>query len=290
MLKRWWRYFLALFSTDIDKVEDPEVLLSQAQREMEEMHARNRKRAVQAITQKNNLQQMVDDTQKRVDNTQAKIERAREQGDEVLAEQLIHEKAGYEETLTLTRRNLAQAVETVDRIKAEIKRQEEAIRAKTAEALALKAQWKKSSDRRRPLASPRGRSAQSAPAVRPESCPAHCRCRADSVAAGRFACRAAVIALTPGFFKSPLPRTSGREGDCGLANPGFARYHLVTEKVPVTLRIFASSRCGFSLPSCEAGATIGIGSPLPQREAPRQTECGGGGFKSAIVRAGAFLV
>jgi hypothetical protein len=35
--------------------EDPEVLLSQAQREMTEMHARNRERAVQAITQKNNL-------------------------------------------------------------------------------------------------------------------------------------------------------------------------------------------------------------------------------------------
>ncbi len=85
MLSRIWRYIVALLSGKMDQIEDPEVLLSQAQREMTEMHARNRERAVQAITQKNNLQQMVDDTQKRVDNLQAKAELALKRGDRDLA-------------------------------------------------------------------------------------------------------------------------------------------------------------------------------------------------------------
>jgi phage shock protein A len=144
MLKRLWRYIVALLSGGLDKMEDPEVLLSQAQREMQEMHARNRERAVQAITQKNNLQQMVDDTQKRVDNLQAKAELALKRGDRDLALQLLKEKQHYETTLTATTASLAQAVETSEAVKNAIRREEERIRQKTAEALALKAQWKNS--------------------------------------------------------------------------------------------------------------------------------------------------
>jgi len=144
MLKRLWRYIVAVLTGKLDEVEDPEILLSQAQREMQEMHARNRERAVQAITQKNNLQQMVDDTQKRVDNLQAKAELALKRGDRELALQLLREKQQYETTLTATRESLAQAVETVESVKVAIRREEERIRTKTAEALALKAQWKNS--------------------------------------------------------------------------------------------------------------------------------------------------
>ena len=142
MLKRFWRYIVALLSGKMDQIEDPEILLSQAQREMTEMHARNRERAVQAITQKNNLQQMVDDTQKRVNNLQARIELARKRGDHDLAEMLVREKTGYEVTLTLCRTDLAEAIETVEAVKDTIRREEEKIRMKTAEVLALKAQWK----------------------------------------------------------------------------------------------------------------------------------------------------
>ena len=144
MLKRFWRYIVALLSGGLDKFEDPEVLLSQAQREMQEMHARNRERAVQAITQKNNLQQMVDDTQKRVDNLQAKAELALKRGDRDLALQLLKERQQYETTLDATQASLAQAIETSEAVKNAIRREEERIRQKTAEALALKAQWKNS--------------------------------------------------------------------------------------------------------------------------------------------------
>jgi len=144
MLKRLWRYLVALFGVKLDQLEDPEILLSQAQKEMTEAHARNRERAVQAITQKNNLQQMVDDTQKRVDNLQAKAELALKRGERDLALQLLKEKQSYEQTLEMTRASLTQAQETVDAVKTAIKREEEAIRQKTAQALALKAQWKNS--------------------------------------------------------------------------------------------------------------------------------------------------
>ena len=144
MLKRLWRYIVALLSGGLDKLEDPDVLLSQAQREMTEMHARNRERAVQAITQKNNLQQMVDDTQKRVDSLQQRAEVALKRGDRELALQLLKEKQHYETTLTATQASLAQAIETSESVKTAIRREEERIRQKTAEALALKAQWKNS--------------------------------------------------------------------------------------------------------------------------------------------------
>lgn len=144
MLKRLWRYIVALLGGGLDKLEDPEILLSQAQREMQEMHARNRERAVQAITQKNNLQQMVDDTNKRVIDLQTKAELALKRGDRDLALQLLKEKQHYEGTLTNLQTSLAQAVETVESVKTAIRREEERIRQRTAEALALKAQWKNS--------------------------------------------------------------------------------------------------------------------------------------------------
>jgi len=144
MLRRFWNLIKSMFGAGLDKLEDPELLLSQAQTEMRELHAKNRERAVQAITQKNNLQQMVDDTQKRVDMLQQKAELALKRGDRDLALQLLKEKQQFEVTLTATRESLNQAIETSEAVKTAIKREEERIRQKTAEALALKAQWKNS--------------------------------------------------------------------------------------------------------------------------------------------------
>jgi phage shock protein A len=63
-------------------------------------------------------------------------------GDRDLALQLLKEKQGYEQTLQMTRVQLEQAIETSEAVKKAIKSEEERIRQKTAEALALKAQWK----------------------------------------------------------------------------------------------------------------------------------------------------
>lgn len=142
MLKRLINLIKSWFGFGLDKLENPDILLDQAKREMQEMHSKNRERAVQAITQKNNLQQMVDDLQKQVDNLQAKAEFALKRGDRDLALQLLKEKQSYEQSLATTRESLATAIETAESVKAHIKQEEELIRRKTAEALQLKAQWK----------------------------------------------------------------------------------------------------------------------------------------------------
>ncbi len=142
MLKRFWNYIKALLSGGLDQMENPDILLEQAQREMQEVHARNRERAVQAITQKNNLQQMVDDLQKKTSQLQAKAEIALKRGNRDLALQLLKEKESYQTSLTATQASLEQAIDTSEQVKVAIKREEEKIRQKTAEALAMKAQWK----------------------------------------------------------------------------------------------------------------------------------------------------
>lgn len=144
MFKRLWNVIKSWLGFGLDKLENPELLLQQAQEEMRASAARNRERAVQAITQKNNLQQMVDDLQKTVDNLQAKAEFSLKRGDRDLALQLLKEKQNYEQSLQQTRGQLETAIETTEQVKLAIKREEEKIREKTAQALALKAQWKNS--------------------------------------------------------------------------------------------------------------------------------------------------
>ena len=142
MFKRFWLLVRSWFGAGLDKLEDPELLLTQAQQEMTEMHAKNRERAVQAITQKNNLQNMVDDTQKKVDTLQHNAENALKRGDRDLALQILKEKQSYESTLQSSRVQLETAIATAEQVKEAIKREELKIREKTAEALALKAQLK----------------------------------------------------------------------------------------------------------------------------------------------------
>jgi phage shock protein A len=142
MFNRLMALIKGWFGIGLDKLENPDMLLDTAKREMEEIHARNRERAVQAITQKNNLQQMVDDLQKKVDTLQAKAELALKRGDRDVALQLLKEKQGYEVSLGSTRQSLEKAVETAEVVKQHIQTEQAEIRKKTAEALALKSQWK----------------------------------------------------------------------------------------------------------------------------------------------------
>ena len=142
MLSRIFRYMKGLLGFKLDQLEDPEILLQQAQQEMREAQAKNRERAVQAITAKNNLQAEVDKTQKMVDNLQAKAELALKNGDRDLARQLLVEKGQYETALTSLKGSLQQALETTEAVKVAMRREEDRIRSKTAQALSMKAQWK----------------------------------------------------------------------------------------------------------------------------------------------------
>ena len=99
MFRRLLLVIRSWFGAGLDKLEDPEILLQQAQEEMTALHAKNRERAVQAITQKNNLQNMVDQTQKQVDTLQMRAEQALKRGDRDLALQVLKEKESYNQSL-----------------------------------------------------------------------------------------------------------------------------------------------------------------------------------------------
>ena len=126
----------------VPDLEDPEALLNLAQQEMKENQAKNRERAVQAITQKNNLQAEVDKTQKMVNNLQAKAELARSKGDLDLERQILLEKERCQITLSKMATSLTTSITIVEEMKEAMRREEERIRSKTAQAMALKTEWK----------------------------------------------------------------------------------------------------------------------------------------------------
>ena len=122
--------------------ESADVLLDRAKRLLQEAHARHRERAVEAITAKNYLQNQVDDLQKTIQNLQKKSDKAVSRGDQELADQLLREKQGYEESLRSAEETLHHAVETAEQVKVAIKREEEWVRQAMEATMAFQAKWK----------------------------------------------------------------------------------------------------------------------------------------------------
>ncbi len=143
-MKRFIAWIRALFNRAMDKVEDPEVMLDQARRDMTTALTANREKAVQAITQKNRLQMMLEEQEKKAAQLESQAGIALKQGNRDLARQFLREKATIDQSIESLRPTLAAAQETVEQVKVAIKRQEEEVKKKAAEALALKAQWKQS--------------------------------------------------------------------------------------------------------------------------------------------------
>jgi phage shock protein A len=141
MFKRFINLVKSWFGFAIESLENPELLLQQAQEDMHKLHQENRERAVKAITAKNNLQQQVGDMERKVNDLQAKAELALKRGQRDIALQLLKEKQSYQGSLDGLQSSLQQAIETSEAVKEHIRREEEKIREKTAQALALKAQW-----------------------------------------------------------------------------------------------------------------------------------------------------
>lgn len=144
MLGRFFRYIRSLFSSKMDQIEDPEVLLAQAQEDMKQNLIQSRERAVEAITQKNRLKLMVEEGEKKASQLQAQAEQALKRGDRDLALKVMHEKLIHEKALGDTWQAYEQAMQTSDSIKTAIRREEEQYRQRLAEKLALVANWKQS--------------------------------------------------------------------------------------------------------------------------------------------------
>lgn len=141
-MKRFFAWLRAIFHRGMDKLEDPEVMLDQARRDMQGALVSNREKAVQAITQKNRLQGMMDEAVRQSAGLEKQAEAALRAGNRDMARALLREKGQKDQTIESLKGTLAQAIETVESVKVAIKRQEEEVRRKTSEALALKAQWK----------------------------------------------------------------------------------------------------------------------------------------------------
>ncbi len=141
-MKRLLNWLKAVFNRTMDKVEDPDIMLDQAKRDMQAALIANREKAVQAITQKNRLQGMLDDHKKKSSQLETQASVALKQGNRELAVQFMREKMNNDAVVAQLQNSYDQALETVEQVKVAIKRQEEEVRKKTAEALAMKAQWK----------------------------------------------------------------------------------------------------------------------------------------------------
>lgn len=139
---RFFNWLRGLFNRFMDKVEDPDIMLDQARRDMQSTLTANREKAVQAITQKNKLEGMLEDAKKKSQQYEGQATMALKQGNRDLARQFLREKMTNDQIISQLQASYDQAVQAVDAVKIAIKRQEEEVRKKTAEALAMKAQWK----------------------------------------------------------------------------------------------------------------------------------------------------
>lgn len=140
----WWQQLMKgdQGANNAADPDDPELLLTEAQRQMREAHQRNRERAVQAITQKNNLLQMVDEYRRKIAQLQEKAAQAEATGRSIEAIKLRDEAMAVELSLRSVEESLRQAVETVEAVKVAMRHEEESVRRKTQETLHLKAQWR----------------------------------------------------------------------------------------------------------------------------------------------------
>lgn len=141
-MNRLFNWIKGLFNSAMDKVEDPEVMLDQAKRDMQQALVSNRERAVAAITQKNRLAGMLEETRGKSAKLEAQAAQALKTGNRELATGFMREKMNNDALITQLQGSYEGAVQTVEAVKVALKRQEEEVKSKTAEALAMKAQWK----------------------------------------------------------------------------------------------------------------------------------------------------
>jgi phage shock protein A len=139
---RFFNWIKALFNRGMDKLEDPDIMLDQARRDMQAALSGNQEKAIQAITQRNQLEKLLQDQQAKSAALEKNAETALKQGDRDTARAFLREKANADANIQGLQVTYDQASKTVESVKTAVQRQREEVQKKTAEALALKAQWK----------------------------------------------------------------------------------------------------------------------------------------------------
>jgi len=126
----------------VEKAEDPEVILAEAQDAMRRELEKAKENAVQAIAARNRLRQVLQEQVNEAAALEAKARAALRQGEEDLARQLLVEKSTYDKNIEGLKGQLDQAEQAAESVKQSIKTMEARVRQRTAQRLALVAGWK----------------------------------------------------------------------------------------------------------------------------------------------------
>jgi len=126
----------------VEKAEDPEVILAEAQESMRRELAKAKENAVVAIAQRNQLRQMLAENQEQAARLESQARSALKAGQEDLARQLLVEKGNYDTTIAQLQKQLEQAEVMATTVKESIRKMDQQVRQKAAERLALIAGWK----------------------------------------------------------------------------------------------------------------------------------------------------
>ena len=89
-MKRFFAWLRAIFHRGMDKLEDPELMLDQARRDMQGALVANREKAVQAIASRNRLQKMMEEQTARSTQLENQAAAALKSGNRDLARFVFH--------------------------------------------------------------------------------------------------------------------------------------------------------------------------------------------------------
>jgi phage shock protein A len=139
---RMWRIIKGWLLIGVEKAEDPEIILKEAQDSMQRELEKAKEQAVQAIAARNQLRGVLQDQQNFSANLEAKARAALKAGDEELARHLLVEKSTYDKNIDQLKGQLAQAEQAAEAVKGNIKQMEAHVRQRAAQRLALTTSWK----------------------------------------------------------------------------------------------------------------------------------------------------
>jgi phage shock protein A len=139
---RIWRLIKGWLLIGVEKAEDPEVILAEAQESMRRELEKAKEQAVQAIAARNQLRGVLQDQQNQAAALETRARTALGAGQEDLARQLLIEKATLDENVGRLTAQLEQADAAAETIKANIKKMEAHVRQRAAQRLALTTSWK----------------------------------------------------------------------------------------------------------------------------------------------------
>src|SRR5271166_973435 len=98
-MRRFLNWLKGLFNRTMDRIEDPDVMLDQARRDMQGALIGNREKAVQAITQKNRLQAMLEEAKKKSDTLESQAATSLKSGNREMASVLMREKMNNDQVV-----------------------------------------------------------------------------------------------------------------------------------------------------------------------------------------------